>query len=247
MHETYYVGSYWGPRQESAEACARRAAQCFKELALVDPLFARWFKQAKSRKEALKRPLEMDLVRLEDYFQRKVLRDDTGGPMEDMGFNFALWNGGNGDEDVGLTFTCGGYWENVTNLCLLSPPHTGPHAERLLTAQTSTAVLRALARAWEPDSGVVISDAHRKAMKSQHVEGAPYVGWVTYLASHLGTLPPMPDAVRVEPVEDKGSILILTPERFSASNPEHVALATHVRELLEQAGLLHPPKPGASK
>jgi hypothetical protein len=44
--------------------------------------------------------------------------------------------------------------------------------------------------------------------------------------------------VRIEPVEDKGTLIILTPERFTASNPEHVALAERVRELLDRAGLL---------
>jgi hypothetical protein len=42
----------------------------------------------------------------------------------------------------------------------------------------------------------------------------------------------------VEPVEDKGTLVILTPERFTASNPEHVALAARVHELLNEAGLL---------
>jgi hypothetical protein len=44
--------------------------------------------------------------------------------------------------------------------------------------------------------------------------------------------------VRIEPVEDKGSLVILTPERFTASNPDHVALADRVCELLDRAGLL---------
>jgi hypothetical protein len=46
--------------------------------------------------------------------------------------------------------------------------------------------------------------------------------------------------VRVVPVEDKGSLLLLTPERLSASNPEHVALAHRVQEVLLAKGLLYP-------
>ena len=42
----------------------------------------------------------------------------------------------------------------------------------------------------------------------------------------LDGLPALPAPVRIEPVEDKGTLVILTPKRFSASNPEHVALAT---------------------
>ncbi|MBZ4336691.1 Imm52 family immunity protein, partial [Corallococcus sp. AS-1-12] len=41
-----------------------------------------------------------------------------------------------------------------------------------------------------------------------------------------------------EPVEDKGTLIILTPERFTVANSEHIALARRVRELLAQAGLM---------
>ncbi|NMO22117.1 Imm52 family immunity protein, partial [Pyxidicoccus fallax] len=58
---------------------------------------------------------------------------------------------------------------------------------------------------------------------------------------------PLPAPVRIEPVEDKGTLIILTPERFTASNPEHVALAARVHELLGGAGLLHPLYPSAAK
>lgn len=61
---------------------------------------------------------------------------------------------------------------------------------------------------------------------------------MTYLSRHLGRVPPLPAPVRIEPVEDKGSLVILTPERITASNPEHIALAECVRELLDRAGLL---------
>ena len=44
--------------------------------------------------------------------------------------------------------------------------------------------------------------------------------------------------VRIEPVEDRGTLIILTPERFTVANPEHVALARRVRERLTRAGLM---------
>ncbi|WP_425434244.1 Imm52 family immunity protein [Myxococcus fulvus] len=53
-------------------------------------------------------------------------------------------------------------------------------------------------------------------------------------------MPPLPAPVRIESVEDKGTLIVLTPERFTASNPDHVALAERVRELLDRAGLLKP-------
>ena len=37
---------------------------------------------------------------------------------------------------------------------------------------------------------------------------------------------------------DKGTLVILTPERLIPSNPEHVAHAWRVQKLLEERGLL---------
>ncbi|MDC0714766.1 Imm52 family immunity protein [Stigmatella sp. ncwal1] len=70
-----------------------------------------------------------------------------------------------------------------------------------------------------------------------------FVGWVLYFSRLRGTVPPLPAPVCIEPVEDKGTLVILTPERFTASNPEHVALAARVHELLDRAGLLRPLQP----
>jgi hypothetical protein len=50
----------------------------------------------------------------------------------------------------------------------------------------------------------------------------------------------LPEPVRVQPVEDKGTLLLLTPERLTASNPEHLALGRHVQEVLRARGMLEP-------
>jgi len=93
--------------------------------------------------------------------------------------------------------------------------------------------------AWEPEWGVATSINHRDR-SSEFADPGTFVGWVTYLARHRGTVPPLPEPVRAEDVEGKGTLIVLTPERFTASNPAHVALAERVRELLAPAGLLKP-------
>jgi hypothetical protein len=202
----------------------------------MDPLFASWFKSAKSLKESLKRPLELELPSLQKYVQSRIMRDSGRKPMEDMGFRVGLWNGEQGGNDAWLSTSCGGYWEQVTNTCLLKAPYEGPGSERVLTAPFQAQALRAIATAWDPDWGVGISDAHWDIIKAKCPDVR--VGWVTYLSRRLGRVPPLPAPVRIEPVEDKGTLVIVTPERFTASNPEHVALAERVRELLDRAGLL---------
>jgi immunity protein 52 of polymorphic toxin system len=70
-----------------------------------------------------------------------------------------------------------------------------------------------------------------------------------YLSRRQGRVSPLPAPVRIEPVEKLGALIILTPERFTASNPEHVALSERVGELLDRAGLLKElrPQPGRSQ
>ncbi|WP_407659912.1 Imm52 family immunity protein [Hyalangium gracile] len=55
------MGAYWGARKEDAEACARRLVKVVQLLQPVDPLFARWFKSARSLKQSLTRPLELEV------------------------------------------------------------------------------------------------------------------------------------------------------------------------------------------
>jgi immunity protein 52 of polymorphic toxin system len=236
MIETYYIGTYWGARQEDAAACAQRLLTLVRLLEPLDPLFARWFQGAKSLKKSLERPLELDLPLLQQYIQRKILRDSRRKPMDEAGFSFGLWNGEQGGNDAWLDIYCGEYSKWVGNSCLLKAPYEGPGSERVLTASFQAQALRALATAWDPDWGVGISSAHRNIIEKKFPEVK--VGWVTYLSRRQGRVPPLPAPVRIEPVEELGALVILTSERFTVSNPEHVALSERVGELLDRAGLL---------
>jgi hypothetical protein len=109
-----------------------------------------------------------------------------------------------------------------------------------------TEVLRAMALAWEPEWGVVTSHQYDDLVSEQALPAGTSVGWVMYFSRLRGAVPPLPAPVRIESVEDKGTLVILTPERFTAFNPEHVALAARVHELLDHAGLLRPLQPWLS-
>ena len=239
MTETYYLGAYWGARKESAKECAERAALLLSSAPQVDPAFARWFQQGGSRKDALKRPIEPDAPSLE-----KLLSRGRDRVVEELGFRLSGWNGAQDDRDAtSFDALCGGGSPRVSNFWLFDLPIQGPHADRVLSGPVLTDLLRATAIAWAPDWGVAMSHAHRDLLEPERVPKAPYVGWVTYLAKPLGTVPPLPAPVRVQPVEDRGTLIILTPERLTVSNPDHVALARHVTELLTRAGLLQPMTP----
>jgi hypothetical protein len=236
MIETYYVGSYWLARPESAEACAQRAERFFHLLGHCDSAWTRWYETANSFEEARKLRFTTDAASFQKLFARE---ENHFGDR----FSFGLWTGESQEETSTVDGTCGSSSQRVTSTCVLTPNDEGSVGERVLTAAIMTEVLRAMALAWEPEWGIATSSAHRELA----VKGFPYAGtfagWVTYFSRLRGTVPPLPAPVRIEPVEDKGTLVILTPERFTASNPEHVALAARVHELLNRAGLLGPLQP----
>nr|WP_224365040.1 immunity 52 family protein [Hyalangium versicolor] len=96
-----------------------------------------------------------------------------------------------------------------------------------------------MAVAWEPDWAVATSDSLVE-MSTKRPSAGTFVGWVMYFSRRRGPVPPLPEPVRVEPVEGLGTLVTLTQERFTVSNPVHVELASRVSPLLDQAGLLSP-------
>jgi len=242
--ETYYAGAYWGPRRESPEECARRAVTFFNLLAACDPLLAHWNKIPKPRGKGRKTPLmPPDLPTLTEAFRRGVNREPGGPPIEDLGLTVSAYNDGAGQDFADVSMHCGSYAEfSTANACVLSLPYKGENAERILTASVLAEVVRSMALAWEPDWAVAMSRTHRD-LDDKDGNADVWLGWVTYLARQRGKVPPLPAPVRIEQVEDKGTLIILTPERFTAANPEHVALARRVLELLVRAGLMQPVTP----
>ncbi|MDY7231434.1 immunity 52 family protein [Hyalangium rubrum] len=237
MIETYYAGAYWLARHESAEACARRAEALFERLGRIEPTWRHWYETGSSFAEARERPFTPDTASFKALFERKQNR------MGD-GFSFWLWTGDSPEETTSVDGFCGSASFVPPPVCVFKPPSEGPLAHRVLTSAVLSEVVRAMALAWEPEWCVATSEQHRDMLANHGEVPDVFVGWVMYFSRQRGPVPPLPASVRVEPVEDKGTLILLTPERFTASNPEHVALAVRVQELLDAAGLLRPLQPG---
>ncbi|WP_404362060.1 immunity 52 family protein [Corallococcus coralloides] len=227
MTETYYAGVYWPGRPEPLETYARRAEALFQGLASTDPSLATWYEQARSREAALLSRFSPDALSLQQLFAKTKYQPGEGE------LSFSAWNGSADDSSV-INFSCGSPVPDAVDLCVWTPAARG-----LLSERSASQVLKAMVMAWEPEWGVVISDEHRDAV-SEAGDVGTFIGWMTYFSRDRGPVPPLPDLVRVEPVQDRGTLVILTPERFTLSRPEHVALAEEVRVQLQRAGLLEP-------
>jgi Immunity protein 52 len=103
-------------------------------------------------------------------------------------------------------------------------------------------IMRAMVLAWEPDWGVITPDNLRDTL-SETGRAGTFMGWMTYFSRNRGEAPLLPEPMRREPVEDKGSLVVLSPKRISASNSEHVALARRAQDLFLAKGLLEPVVP----
>ncbi|WP_223635787.1 immunity 52 family protein [Corallococcus sp. EGB] len=236
--ETYYAGAYWGARKESPEDCARRTAGLLELLAECDPFLSHWYKPARSRKDARKHPLmPPDVPTLTGLFQRGVNREPGGPPIEELGFRFSFDNGGAAGDCATMRINGGMDSAAVPNHCVLTVPWRGPNADRVLTVSVLTKAVRAMVLSWDPDWALATSNAYERQYREP--VSAPFsLGWITYLSRRIGTVPPLPEPVHVEQVEGRGTLMVLTPERFTVANPEHIALARSVRGLLAQAGLM---------
>ncbi|WNG40775.1 hypothetical protein F0U61_49100 [Archangium violaceum] len=242
MREDYYVGAYWGPRKETALECAQRAELFFHMLARCDPTFAQWYRGGRGAPRELPgHPVRPVVQEWEQLFLHGRNRTDAGKKViEDLGFREYVWNAKK--ERTRIGFHCGAYspWGGP-NSCLLEPPPEGPVRERLLCAPLLAEILTSMATAWDPDFAMATSGEMLDLVEKRKWEVR--VGWLTYLSRRLGTVPPLPAPVRIEPVGKLGWLLTLSPERMTAHNPEHVAFTAHVREWLDRAGLIERPEP----
>ncbi|MBM7112512.1 Imm52 family immunity protein [Archangium primigenium] len=238
MSEHYFVGAYWGPRQETARACAQRSELFLRLLAECDPSFAQWYRVGKKAPPGLPGHPIQSVDDLERLMLSGRNRSSVGRKvLEDLGFLTGVFNARK--EDTRLEFHCGAYYPEGHNYCLLEPPRDGPVHERLLSAPVLARIVTSLVTAWDPN--FVTASSLEMLRLVEGPERETRVGWLTYVSRRLGTVPPLPAPVRIEPVGTQGWLLTLSPERMTAASPEHVALTARVRELLDRAGLIARP------
>ncbi|RKH12388.1 hypothetical protein D7V97_08725 [Corallococcus sp. CA053C] len=236
MIETYFAGTYWMGRLESAESCAQRAAALFQSLSPLEPTWNRWCEPGDSFQEASRLQVATDAGSLREHLERKDRRLCDG-------FLYGLWSGPTPDNTTSVTGSCGSESPWQPSSCVLTPPEQGPLAERVATASLLCQVIREMVLAWEPEFGLATSTEHLMSLAAPRYKAGTVPGWVMYFSRQRGTVPPLPAPVQVEPVGNLGTLVVLTPERFTMTNPEHVRLAAEVQQVLNDAGLLHPLRP----
>jgi hypothetical protein len=221
--ETYFLGAYWRDRKESAADCARRVKQCLAKFSDCDPSFSHWFEKGKSRRDALTAP-----VALEDEPLTKLLlrnHPNAASPQssyEPLGFQLAVWNGGQNDESASFSAICGCHAKNTAlwNNCVVNLPSEGPASERLLKVEALLRLMRAVVETFDPDWATVMPDSLLQTVK--FVPNKPVPGWLFYYASRVSRQPLLPAAVRIVNVASRGNIVIVAEEPLSTRRTEHL-------------------------
>jgi len=240
--ETYYIGAYWGIRKETREQCAQRATQFLTCLRPCDSSFSRWFRKGRTREEALKHEVTPEVDSLRDLLLAHSSPNAEQKVIEDLGFYMDLWTGGSDEASTSLSLTCGSCAPRPgVNSCVINMPYASLPAENLLTVPALTSVVHCLVAAWQPDWAVVNSNAYLERTLTWPPK-SPRTGWMLYLSRKLGKVPPLPPPVQVLSIDNEGSLIVVTNERFTDTNSTHVQTATRVRDILDHAGMLGPPR-----
>ena len=247
MAETCSLWTWWRPdHKETPEECARQALVFFAELARVDPVFATFETTSRKRGKYVDTPVPTDVEGLARLFAKGVIRTHRGGSvMEDLGYKIHATTPsrryGSETSYVSLTVRGGTAGRNC-NSGILNLYVEGDDYEQVVNVPTLTRLFHATVSAFGPQVGTAGFNRFEDALtdvpshlRTEELE----VNWLMYFSRAWGTVPPLPAPVRIEPVGKEGTLVILSPERVSASNPEDVQLGRQVQVLLRKAGLLN--------
>lgn len=226
----YFLAVYWSARRESIEQCADRLQRFLSELSACDSVFPSWYDNDVRSKKSFQKRVEVEsLGYLVDLLNRGRFHDDDKILIEDLGFLIGLSNGRDKEKQSTMSIQCGGYSELGGNSVVLNLPK---ELGDLRKPEPIAAVLASAARAWEPDSGGVMSYAAMKA--KDYKVPVPFVDWMFYVRHKLAPqIPPLPPPARVQDVDGLGTIIVVQDEPPDHANPEHLRNIERVEAALK--------------
>ena len=150
--ESYYIGVYWGIREEDVRTCAARASAMFHHLAGCDPIFQRWFTLGRSRKEALKHEVQTDPETLQGLLLKGRNRTDfSHHVIPELGYSLYLWNGRKDGEDAAnINLQCGAFGSYSVNRCLIRLPQGEETRSHIMQISILTDILLDIVNIFQP-------------------------------------------------------------------------------------------------
>lgn len=138
---------FWSSRKCERGECAQYIADTLAILSRLHPSFASWYSKRNSRTvEPGQQVSHDDMGRICSEMTRNRT-DTTGEVIEDLGFDFGVWNGLSASKACGLNISCGitARCANICNSINLEFPD-----DDLVTAKVEMEVLKGLSKIWQP-------------------------------------------------------------------------------------------------
>jgi hypothetical protein len=192
----FYVGAYWGSRQESVDDCANRALRLLRGLGALHPAFDTWYRRGSSLPEALQHRVIPEREAISSLLKSGQIRTDIDGfVIEELGYSMNMWTGKEAPAE--LSIGCGKFIrsEPVKNAVILTLPRSVGDITELSRPTTARAVIQLLVDCWEPDWVTWTSREWRNAQSA--TQSPPVFGWMTYLSQPFDPAE-LPSAVTLE-------------------------------------------------
>lgn len=243
---SFNLHAWWGPRPESAAACAEHFAGMLTALASLHPAFARWNKGGETR-AAANRPFWAMPPRLDELTRIFEKHPFTRGRPKD-GYSFVAWNGQDSCYGARLRMFVGGEFGagRFRNNIGIHLNRAEPRNADLINAAVMKRALLAVVAAWQPDwAGIEPSAYWERWAPLEHIpleNGGTLLKhghltlvwgcWMTYLCADFARRITPPPGISVEQVAGGGVLLVATEETFTPGNPAHDAAADAIQNAL---------------
>lgn len=162
---SFFVGAYWGVREERREACAERIAAFLLSVSTLDVALAQWSKQTASRRKA-QTAISADQQSIQSLLSTN--KTDIGKTtIPELGFSFSAEN----RDKVWLQATVGAFHPRISNAVVVtfSMEKTPPRLE-LLQGLVHSAV-----NAFDPDHAAAFSRDVFRGVQGQPLLQRPAV------------------------------------------------------------------------
>jgi hypothetical protein len=235
----YDVTAYWGPRAEGPEDLVEPFLRTLDALSQIDPAFSNWYFLGR-RKGTLMAPLSRDdVVKL---IATGVSCADDGDPTPINGYGFGAANGLKrtvNSLDIRINAGSAAIANFFINSAIITTAPFQTEYAPFINARIMKAALLVLVAEWKPTwCGVRSSDLFD--IETTPVPPRPHFGlaWMTYLSKRFAPMVTPPSSALVERPSDGGLLMIATLERFSAANPQHLAVARDIEAALAPVNAL---------
>lgn len=233
MAPQYGISSYWGPRRESPVALAARYVALLDALSAIDPVFGNWFFFGRKKGTRLAPLSRAEIIEL---IAKSVTRDDYGKPTPAGGYIFGAGNGLMKEPrhvtsmlSVGSTFP-GPYYINCITLETAS---LNAENAAFINSHVMKQAILAIASTWEVTwcaayPSDLLDHWREPERKQMHFK----LAWITFVSSRFAPMIAPPASAISERLPDGGLLMLATEERFSTSNPAHLAVARDIEASL---------------